>query len=540
MKAVSSQPSTMPACFATCATLRTARWSLEDGESLLQTSCEHLRLKAHVGTNKSTIRYYSIRLDSVHYCEREEILAEKRKRGAFFDRNAEPQDPTQQRLELLCRTLRNDHTGLGLIVRYFKIPYMTRETCKTDLARTVAVLPNLRYVDLPEGFFSDETSCHTLKEELQARCPQIRKMTYNSGAEYSFELLARRAIWGNLEVLDLSSLDMATATIRRVLGSLPYLRAIKLKDMRHDDTLFTNRRDAPPFPPVAELLMENTPSISINALTEYLTRPDVKASLQTILLTNSGVDPTSLNLILRLAPNLAKLSIIQAVQNHFPTTPKIPLLVSRSLRTLHYEITSKSTANNYNDPTTSYYAYLTSSLLSNGLPNLGALYVRDPNFPESLLDFAPPVAAFMSEGGGRPLSSNNPFAPAAMNGKSAFNGNSGGGLQRQLEVYTKGIEEMEWSFSKVQPAQEGGRRGSMTALRPVSAYGLATSGGQMSPSWSGAFGDNGGVRRSVVVGNGFGGYLAVPAEEVGRPGSSGGRPGSSAGERRGSRYDIWR
>jgi hypothetical protein len=435
--------------------------------------------------------------------------------------------------------MRDDHTGLGRTVKFFKIPYMTRETCKADIARTIAVLPNLRYVDLPEGFYSGEPSCNALKEELQVRCPEIRKMNYHYGSEQSFELLARRTIWQNLEVLELSKLDMATSTIRYVLGNLPALRAIKLKDMRHDDSLFARRSDAPPFPPVTELLMEETPNISINGFAEYLSRPDVKSALRTILLTNSGIAPEHLHRILSLATKITRVSVVEAVQNHFSTSIQIPLLASRSLQTFHYEITSKTSANQYNDPTTSYYAYLTSSLLSNGLPSLRALYVRDINFPESLIDFAPPVPAFMSESGGRPLSSNNPFAQAASNGRLEPNGN-GGGLQRQLEVYTKGIEEMEWNFSKVEPARELGRRGSMTALRPVSAYGLASSGGQMSSSWTGSFGERGDVRKSVIVGNGFGGFLAVPAEDVGRPRSSGGRPGSSSGEKRGSKYDIWR
>ena len=87
---------------------------------------------------------------------------------------------------------------------------------------------------------------------------------------------------------------------------------------------------------------------------------------------------------------------------------------------------------------------------------------------------------------------------------------------------------MEWNFSKVQPPAERGRRGSATALRPVSSYGLSDS---MGKGWS----QDGAVRRSVIVGNGFGGFLAVPAE--------GDRPSSSAsekGKRRSSGYDIWR
>jgi hypothetical protein len=86
---------------------------------------------------------------------------------------------------------------------------------------------------------------------------------------------------------------------------------------------------------------------------------------------------------------------------------------------------------------------------------------------------------------------------------------------------------MEWNFSKVQPPKERGRRGSATTPRPVSSYGLSDG---MSKSWQGN-----GARRSIIVGNGFGGFLAVPADEA--------RPSSSGGEKwrkRGSQYDMWR
>jgi hypothetical protein len=437
-----------------------------------------------------------------------------------------------------------ENNNLTLLVYYLKIPYMTRETCKADLARTVAVLPNLRYVDLPEGFYSDEPSCRTLKEELQARCHQIRKMTYNRGGEQSLELLSRGTAWQNLEVLELCRLEMDIQSLRHVLHCLPSIHALKIRDMQQNDTLLSSKADIPDFPPLTELLLDNTPNISVHGLSDYLSRSDVQASLKTLSLTETGVQPETLHEILTLASSLSNLSIIEAIQSPFPLSPQIPLLVSRSLKTLHYELTAKSTANTYQNPTTSYYTYLTSSLLANGLPNLKEVYVRDPDFADSLLVFVPPRPAFAAESGrSSSLSSNNPFAPSSPTlGLPGFRNSPGGsGLQRQLEVYTKGLEEMEWNFSRVEPAQANGRRGSMTPLRPVSAYGLATSGGQMSASWSGSFGGHGDVRKSVVVGNGFGGFLAVPADEVGRPRSgSFGRPGSSAGEKRGSRYDMWR
>ena len=49
-----------------------------------------------------------------------------------------------------------------------------------------------------------------------------------------------------------------------------------------------------------------------------------------------------------------------------------------------------------------------------------------------------------------------------------------------------------------------------------------------------AWGQGGGARKSVIVGNGFGGFLAVPADKDGRPSSSAGEKG----RRRGSR-SLW-
>lgn len=88
---------------------------------------------------------------------------------------------------------------------------------------------------------------------------------------------------------------------------------------------------------------------------------------------------------------------------------------------------------------------------------------------------------------------------------------------------------MEWNFATVKPPEKPGRRGSATIPRPISSYGLS---GDLNKPWN-----RGDARRSVIVGNGFGGFLAVPPEEA-----AGGRPSSSAGEKgkRSSRYDMWR
>lgn len=486
--------------------------------------------------------YHSIRIDAVHYCELEYILAEKRKRRSKFNRNAEPESTPLVRLQLLCRTLRDDAPHLGPLVQFLKTPYMTRETCKADLARTVAVLPNLRYVDLPEGFFMDDPSCHTLKQEVQARCPDIRKMSFVSGAERSLESLAGGTVWRNLEVLELTRLNMDPTILRHVLGSLPYLRALKITDMKSfNDELFQHSDYLPPFPPLAELVFHDTPNVTADGLSSYLFRTDTQSALTTLSLTTTGVQPSTLHSILSTAPELLHLSITESVSTSFPASSSIPPLSSASLRTLHYEITSATSGNSYVNTTASHYAYLTSSLLQNGLSSLEELYVRDPDFPESLIDLAPPVPAFAYDPDNfsqsppkspfsrpdRPLStlsSNNPFAPRALPSPQKSLG-----LKQPLEVYSKGLDEMEWNFAKVQPPTAPGRRGSMTNPRPVSSYGLGDS---MGKQWA----TEGGARRSVIVGNGFGGFLAVPAEELQRPSSSAGEKGG----KRGSRYDMWR
>ncbi|TAQ89476.1 hypothetical protein B7494_g2233 [Chlorociboria aeruginascens] len=558
----------------------------------------------------TNVMYHSIRIDAVHYCAREDILAEARKRGSFLNRNAEPEDTPKARLRLVCRTLRESSQGLALHVQFLKLPYMTRENSKPDLARTVAVLPNLRYVDLPDGIFTDDQHCHALKHEIQARCPDLRKMTYMGGSERSLEQLASGMLWRHLEVLELTRLNMDPTILRHALGALRHLRALKITDMESFfDYLFQDSPQLPPFPPLVELIFKNVPNLTADGLVDYLSRPDTQGSLQTLSLEKTGVVPWTLQQVLASAPNLAYLTIIETVTTSFPATSQSTLLNSNSLLTLNYEITAASSVNAYSNTVQSYYTYLTSSLMSNGLPSLRALYVRDPTFPESLLDLPLPAPAYASgpdnfapdpfaakhvslppnksrfaspPSPGQPFTPNStsfpshhpqsqphshshshshsghgnpqtlspfasPFSSPKNNiaNRSSSNNNpflspppSGTmpshlpGLKQPLEVYSKGLDEMEWNFARVQPPAPG-RRGSATVPRPISSYGLSEN---MGKAWT----QGQGARKSVVVGNGFGGFLAVPADE-GVAGAGGRRPSSSAGEKglRGN-YDMWR
>lgn len=483
-------------------------------------------------------------------------MAEQRKSRSFFNHNAEPENTAQARLRLLCRTLREDASGLGLLVRFFKTPYMTRETCKADLARTVAVLPKVRYVDLPEGFFSNDPTCHSLKQEVQARCPDIRKMSYISGAESSFENLTSGIIWSNLEVLELSKLNVDYETQRHVFARLQNLRALKLTSVATEDHLFMPRPGLPPFPALVELLLEDCKNISIDGLIAWFsTDKHAVTALRTLSITMCSFSVSRLYEVLALAPNLKKLSIIEEASTRFSSSP-VPLLTSRSLKILHYEITPANTTSR-DIVTSTYYSYLTSSLLANGLPSLESLYVRDPKFADGLVCFEPPRPAFAAEGGSSaPLNSNNPFASLFPRDGST-NGGIYGGLLRQLEVYTKdsGPDDEEWNFSCVDAVAQLRHRGSQTSLRPLSSYGLAASCGQLGPSWTGSFGRSD-VRKSTLITNGAGSFLAVPGSsdplarplsyssggQYSRPGSSRSmvRPETSAGEKKKNMYDMWR
>ena len=254
---------------------------------------------------------------------------------------------------------------------------MTRETSKSDLARTVAVLPYLRFVDLPEGLYMDDPSCNTLKQEVQARCPNIRKMSYMGGAERSLELLASGTVWRKLEVLELSRLNMDPTILRQALGALPELHALKITDMpAFTDDLFRHSDYIPPFPALTELIFNKVPNVTADGLATYLFRSDTQNSLKTLSVTDTGVNPSTIQQILAVAPSLVKLSVMESVSLSFPAASNIKLIQSKSLRIFHYEITTAESSNAYANTAASYYAYLTSSLIAGGLPALEQLYVR--------------------------------------------------------------------------------------------------------------------------------------------------------------------
>lgn len=528
-----------------------------------------------------SLRYHSIRIESVHYCDREAFLAEKRKRRTFFDHNGEPEDTSSKRLKLLCRTLREDPARLGPLVEYFKLPYMLRESSQPDLARTIAVLPNLRYVDLPEGLYHDDSSYITLRMEVEARCQNLRKMTYMHGSERSLERVANGQIFRNLEVLELRKISMDPTVILQALSVLGGLRALKVvdSDVLTDEMLAYTNEMLPAFPALEELILEKVPGVTAQGLQMYLSRPDTSHALKTLTLTETGVVPWTLQDVLGSALNLKRLTISYTAQKSLPLaagTPQVPPLTSTSLEIFHYEVMEPSSSGPYSNILPSYYNYLSGSLLMGGLPNLRALYVRDARFPDTLSGLPPPAPKFASDAFRRPGSSgsnagglnspgfpngfsNNPFqdnriskpfANAGHNPRfssnnpfAAFAGPSGpSGLPQTLEVFTKGDDELNWGMVKVEPGRVTDRSADMTD-RPSSSYGLDSS----ANGWN----SRAGARKSVFLGDGAGGFLAVPPDLPGsaRRGSAPVADGSddwprpksaNTMQKRATRMDLWR
>jgi len=414
---------------------------------------------------------------------------------------------------------------------------MTRETCKPDLARAVAGCPNLRYVDLPEGFFTGDQSCNLLRQELLTHCPDLRSMKYHSGSEQFLQQLAQRQ-WQAIEVLELQELRVEPATLRIVLASLPVLHELSVKSLpSFTDVIFADSPQLPPFPPLQTLKISKCRSLSAAGIIRYLEAPQNREILTTLSLKDTSVTVPDLASVLGSAIHLTAFTYIQTVSSALPLDP-LPPLQSRTLQTLHYEITPSESLGDFpaalTKPTDSHHAYLTQSLLSNNLPSLHTLSVRDPDLPQMLL-LAPPQPS---------------FAPSAPRPQAAAFSPS-----HALQIYTKPAsgDDSEWVYHSLDAsavsdsARPGSASSSSSSLavagRPLSLIGASRG---LGPQWGGD------ARRSVVVGNGFGGFLAVPEDVVrpadqtalldvpGSPGGFWGRRGSADKVDRRSRSDLWR
>lgn len=448
-------------------------------------------------TNRHS-RYHSVRIDAVHFCPLEEELSERRRR-----KHVDPATVPITRLRLLQRTVWESRQ-LAMLVCILKLPYMTRESAMADLARTISVLPNLHHVDLPDGVYNGDPAAQILRDELQASCLNIRKMKYLNGSETSFEMLTQHRLWSNLEIMELSGLWVEAAVVRAVFAALPNLQEVTLKKLpKVDDTLFDmNITAIKTFPPVKRMFLEDV-AISTAGLVSYLSNTRARDTLSFLAISNTGISVAHLHQVLA-ASRLSHLSITEAVTRSLAIeTP--PPLTSVTLQTMHFEITSADDIGNaLYRLTDSYYSYLASSLHAGTLPKLSKLYVRDSEFPQMLL-LAPPAPAFADEVS-RPVT-----PPRKIRGK----------FTQTLEVYTKGMDEVEWAFTSIASASPGSHHHRVTSInnltRPrhqrglsgnsignrVSTYNLDKG---MTMPWVGE------ARKSIIMGNGYGDFLAVPQQ----------------------------
>jgi hypothetical protein len=340
------------------------------------------------------------------------------------------------------------------------------------------VLPDLRYVDLPDGVFADEPSCMALKQELEIRCSELRKTKFLRGSERAFTSMAERRLWRNLEALEVEGVDVEADALLYTLGSFPSLREVKLANMLilNDELLIPNPSFSL-FPAVERLVLEKAPAVTAAGLCSLLSRPILQRNLLSLTLKDTGVLPQELHLVLGTATYLIELSLSDTVERPFPLSP-IPPLASATLETLFFGILPDHIT--ANPPVSeSYYTYMARSLLANGLPALSSLFAYSDALPQSLsaaLLSSPelPFAGHSRNGSSTGEATNNPFlrppAPFGTGNLAARlstysissyyqsgspNGSrpstSSGPPALNLDLYTKppSQPELEWSLTQL-------------------------------------------------------------------------------------------
>ncbi|KAI3528001.1 F-box domain-containing protein [Colletotrichum abscissum] len=409
------------------------------------------------------ILYQSIRIDAVHYCPLEAHLSEQRKHRGFLRSNADPDDVLTARLGLLRRTLCNNGPRLSTLVKYLKLPHMLREAAGPDLFRIVHMLPSIRYVDLPSGLFADQSRYSTLRLAIEARCRDLRKMTYYGGAETALTGMANADTWRNLEVLELIKIEMATCVLRHALGTLGNLRALKIEGMRSFSDVSLGHIDgSPPFPCLEELVLRSTPAVTGRGLLEYLCRTDSRNIITVLALLGTGVTTESLADALSAAPNLRTFAIEATVSRPLRDGAIAQRLASISLRKLRFEITTADPRRFGSCTIASHYRCLAESLMANDLPNLTSVYVLGEHLLHQLglsyPQLAPPSTCHASlldtantdEMAGRQV---HPF-PRDVASRDLSSPQSVA-LRQQLTLYTRTADAADWPAAGMQSPVRG-------------------------------------------------------------------------------------
>ena len=502
----------------------------------------------------------------MHYCDHEpEVTGSRRshRRRSFDHRQKQQRDTPQGRLQQFSRTVHED-ARIAEQVQTLKMPYMTRESSVAEIARTVSALPNLRYVDVPEGLFADSLTSATLKQELQVRCTDIRRMKYTAGSEDGFAMLGQGQVWQQMESLDLNGLSLHPSTLIDSLCSLPSLHDLSLTAIPSmNDSIVES------LPPLRDLTLQDLPETSIQGISAYLSQLPVQQNLMRLTLKNTGISPLDIHQLLSQARSLVRLSLDTTVTHPFPIKQP-PLLSSKSLKIFSYQvaaIVSPSPSNNTMSMSLeSYYAYLALSIQAGNLPSLTHLYALSTTLLALLLsNSSTPPQTFHS--------SNTPKSNDSLQSSPDLSPHPQTQTQTQtrhhpttLHLYTKSLPELEWDLTILPPSSIPGLGPTIDAespspssfptstntlpfrknrvpttlpassnpkptrftpkTRPLSLY-------HHPPELDPQYRNTG--RASVMVGNGFGGYLTVPGERLPTNGDGiegeGGSGGGSGGLR---------
>ena len=367
--------------------------------------------------------YQNVRLEQVHYCGLEEELWERRNRRSFFSNaDSDSNEPVKTRMRLLYRTIQ-ENEDIAYLILYIKAPYWVREGCKQELALLVSLVPNVRYVDLPQVVFTADGSCPLLAT-MRSRSSQLRLMRWESGSEHVFIHTGPEQPWKMLEVVSLSNMKIDDTQLQSVLVTLSHLRSVKLLEMAHlTDALFNSNAESMGFPLVKSLVIEQCPKITIAGIKQYLLLQNTEPTLEELTLTRSGIIPDQLNSIFNIAPALRVLSITCEVSKPCPPLSQLPYLSSISLKEVKYDVVDSSSSEGLTASAPTYYQYLADSLCAGNLPYLKKMYANEARFNVRL---------------------RGTYTPRTRDGRSTFTTPNLGEAQQKVDIYCKGPIDVTW------------------------------------------------------------------------------------------------
>jgi len=384
--------------------------------------------------------YRNIRLEQVHYCDLEEELWRRRNRGSFFSNgNTDSNEHVKIRMKFLYRTIQ-ENEQIANAVLYLKAPFWVREGCKQELALLVSLIPNIRYIDLPQSVYSGDTS-GPLLATMRSRSSQLRLMGWRTGGEHSLMNIASEQPWKMLEVISLSNLKLDDTQIQSVLVSFPRLKSVTFEEMAYiTDALFDCSNESMGFPLIKSLKIQECPKLTITGIKQYLLLQCTKPTLEELTLTNAGITPDCLNSILEIAPALQVLSITCAVSKPYPPASQFCYLSSKSLKKVTFDITNSDSSQGLTAGAPSYYQYLADSLCNGTLPSLSKLYANEARFAIRMRGTYTPHTR-----GGQSGDRNTTASACAT---PYITPNNSGFTEQGVDIYCKGHSEVTWKQYK--------------------------------------------------------------------------------------------